>query len=74
MHCIGCGLLQLDHLPAHDRPAAQHGQDEGPGVMVRKGDTPEYINRMQQEVLKVLAKARSLLHNSQSDTKCNDTS
>jgi DNA polymerase I len=30
------------------------------GVMARKGDTPEYINRMQQEVLQVLAGAKSL--------------
>jgi energy-converting hydrogenase A subunit M len=28
--------------------------------MARKGDTPEYINRMQQEVFDVLAEARSL--------------
>jgi DNA polymerase I len=30
------------------------------GVMARKGDTPEYVNKMQQEVFEVLAKARSL--------------
>ena len=30
------------------------------GVMARKGDTPEYINKMQQEVFEVLAEARSL--------------
>jgi len=30
------------------------------GVMVRKGDTPEYVNKMQQEVFEVLAEARSL--------------
>jgi len=30
------------------------------GVMARKGDTPEYINNMQQEVFQVLAEARSL--------------
>jgi DNA polymerase I len=30
------------------------------GVMARKGDTPEYVNRMQQEVFGVLAEARSL--------------
>ena len=30
------------------------------GVMARKGDTPEYINNMQQEVFKVLVEARSL--------------
>ena len=30
------------------------------GVMARKGDTPEYVNRMQQEVFEVLAEARSL--------------
>jgi DNA polymerase I len=30
------------------------------GVMVRKGDTPEYINKMQHEVFEVLAQARSL--------------
>jgi DNA polymerase I len=29
------------------------------GVMARKGDTPEYINKMQQEVFQVLAEARS---------------
>jgi len=30
------------------------------GVMARKGDTPEYVNRMHQEVFEVLAQARSL--------------
>jgi DNA polymerase I len=30
------------------------------GVMARKGDTPEYVNKMQQEVFEVLAGARSL--------------
>jgi len=30
------------------------------GVMARKGDTPEYVNKMQQEVFEVLAEARSL--------------
>ena len=30
------------------------------GVMARKGDTPEYVNRMQQEVFEVLADAKSL--------------
>jgi len=30
------------------------------GVMARKGDTPEYVNRMQQEVFGVLAEARCL--------------
>jgi DNA polymerase I len=30
------------------------------GVMARKGDTPEYANKMQQEVFEVLAEARSL--------------
>jgi DNA polymerase I len=29
------------------------------GVMARKGDTPEYVNKMQQEVFQVLAKAKS---------------
>jgi DNA polymerase I len=29
------------------------------GVMARKGDTPEYVSRMQQEVFEVLAEARS---------------
>jgi len=29
------------------------------GVMARKGDTPEYVNKMQQEVFEVLAEARS---------------
>ena len=30
------------------------------GVMARKGDTPEYVNKMQKEVFEVLAEARSL--------------
>jgi DNA polymerase I len=30
------------------------------GVMARKGDTPEYVNKMQQEVFQVLAEAKSL--------------
>ena len=30
------------------------------GVAARKGDTPEYVNRMQREVFEVLAEARSL--------------
>jgi len=30
------------------------------GVMARKGDTPEYVNKMQQEVFEILAEARSL--------------
>jgi DNA polymerase, archaea type len=30
------------------------------GVMARKGDTPEYVRRMQQELFDVLARARSL--------------
>ena len=30
------------------------------GVMARKGDTPEYVNKMQQEVFGILAEARSL--------------
>ena len=30
------------------------------GVMARKGDTPEYVRRMQQELFDVLAKARSM--------------
>jgi len=30
------------------------------GVAARKGDTPAYVNKMQQEVLAVLAEARSL--------------
>jgi DNA polymerase I len=30
------------------------------GVMARKGDTAEYVNKMQQEVFEVLAEARSL--------------
>ena len=29
------------------------------GVMARKGDTPEYVRRMQQDLFEVLAKARS---------------
>jgi len=28
--------------------------------MARKGDTPEYVNRMQQEIFEVMAEARSL--------------
>jgi DNA polymerase, archaea type len=30
------------------------------GMMARKGDTPEYVRRMQQYLFGVLAKARSL--------------
>jgi DNA polymerase I len=30
------------------------------GVMARKGDTPEYVNKMQPEGFEVLAEARSL--------------
>jgi len=30
------------------------------GVMARKGDTPEYVNKMQQEVFEVLGEAKSL--------------
>lgn len=30
------------------------------GIMARKGDTPEYIKRMQQEMFDVLAEARSI--------------
>jgi DNA polymerase I len=30
------------------------------GVMARKGDTPEYVNNMQQEVNEVLSGARSV--------------
>jgi DNA polymerase I len=30
------------------------------GVMARMGDTPEYVNKMQQEVFEILANARSL--------------
>jgi DNA polymerase, archaea type len=30
------------------------------GVMARKGDTPEYVRRMQQDLFDILAKARSL--------------
>ena len=30
------------------------------GVAARKGDTPEYVNKMQQEVFEILAEARSL--------------
>ena len=29
------------------------------GVMARKGDTPEYVNKVQQEVFEILAEARS---------------
>lgn len=31
------------------------------GVMARKGDTPEYVNKMQQEVFEVLAEARNMV-------------
>ena len=30
------------------------------GVMARKGDTPEYVSRMQKELFDIFAKARSL--------------
>jgi DNA polymerase I len=30
------------------------------GVMARKGDTPEYVNKMQQEVFEMLSEANSL--------------
>jgi DNA polymerase I len=30
------------------------------GVMAQKGDTPEYVNKMQQEVFEVLSEAKSL--------------
>ena len=29
------------------------------GVMAREGDTPEYVNKVQQEVFEILAEARS---------------
>jgi DNA polymerase I len=35
-------------------------QCENHGGMARKGDTPEYVNRMQQEVFGVLTEARSV--------------
>ena len=35
------------------------GKMEIRGVMARKGDTPEYVNNMQQEVFQVLAEARA---------------
>ena len=35
-------------------------QDKRFDVMARKGDTPEYLSRMQQELFDVMAKARSL--------------
>jgi DNA polymerase I len=41
-------------------PRDIHMQCENHGGMARKGDTPEYVNRMQQEVFEVLAQARSL--------------
>ena len=31
------------------------------GVMARKGDTPEYVNKMQQEVSEVLSEAKNLV-------------
>ena len=39
------------------------------GVMARKGDTPEYVNRMQQEIFEVLAEARSLTDLQKTETK-----
>ena len=30
------------------------------GVMARKGDTPEYVDRMQQDIFEVMSEARSL--------------
>jgi DNA polymerase elongation subunit (family B) len=39
---------------------AGHWQDEDPRSDGPKGDTPEYVNKMQQEVFEVLAGARSL--------------
>jgi DNA polymerase I len=39
------------------------------GVTTRKGDTPEYVNRMQQEIFEVLAEARSLTDLQSAETK-----
>jgi DNA polymerase I len=36
------------------------GQDEDQSVMASKGDTPEYVLRMQQDPFDVLAEARSM--------------
>jgi DNA polymerase, archaea type len=56
-------ILRLDHIPSHKRLillAAEHRQCENPWSDGPKGETPEYINKMQQEVFEVLSKARSL--------------
>jgi DNA polymerase I len=42
------------------------------GVMARKGDTPDYVNRMQQEVFKMLAEAKSLEELKQIDPKARE--
>jgi DNA polymerase elongation subunit (family B) len=39
---------------------AEHGKMKIRGVMARKGDTPEYVNKMQREVFQVLAEAKTL--------------
>ena len=38
--------------------AGGHWQDEDPGRDGRKGDTPEYVLQMQQELFEVLAEAK----------------
>jgi DNA polymerase I len=42
------------------------------GVMARKGDTPEYVNRMQQEVFELLAGARNLEELQRVESKARD--
>jgi len=58
-----------DHFHAYERELRVYNRYFGRlntgkmkirGVMARKGDTPEYVNRMQQEVFQVLAEPRSL--------------
>jgi DNA polymerase, archaea type len=57
----------ITFLPMADRSGAYNryfgrldtGKMKIRGVMARKGDTPEYVRRMQQDLFDVLAKARS---------------
>jgi DNA polymerase I len=58
----------ITFLPMNDGTGAYNryfgrlntGKMKSRGVMARKGDTPEYVNKMQQEVFDVLAGAKSL--------------
>ena len=59
----------MDRLPPHEQWHGAYNRYFGRlntgkmkirGVMARKGDTPEYVNRMQHEVIGVLAEAKSL--------------